>query len=991
MVLEFSAGINLLYGRNEIGKSSIIEAIRLAITGDPSSGSRDYKKLKPWGTDVKARVDLSFTTGDNRAYRISKSFPKGSAALYQQDVPLTEDVKKTHDKLLQILGLSEKTTNLFRLLFINQGETLNIFSKQKSENPINDETRSYIKDVIKETAFKPLQEIRDSLAREWEMVFTSGGKLKRGRSASEYSLLLDKERELNARKSELEEKTGELLQRLEEMEVLEKNIDRLTGEKNEKEKCLAQLKAKETKLELLEKKKLEFHPIEKDYKRFLDIEDQLAALNRELPRLYSLRKQIIARLDTEMNTQKAKHKEMQQSQLALKLKKEQCRRLESFKQVFERLQEDYKELQRIKESSRENDKRLPALFALNREKLAEKAKEIQAKIDDYLKRRSELQACEKELGTFPKMTKKEIDQIKKLAAALSKLETRLETARSALKTEFKLTPHPAKEISFNLKIDDAEPVSHSVSAPVAVEDFQRISFRYPDVFDIDVGGRPAEVDIDALRREQSQKQEELTGQLQQIKVKTIEELDEKFQKYSDLKNRKKELQDRLTLLPPIKELEKQKAESAADREALDRDMVKYLGKETNTDGIEPGEDLRKQSFQALRDALTKAGTNKDNLTAQAGTILKSRTAEAFEKEYKTKEKEYDQLRQTISKMEPLDIEEVAQKHLDEAAEKLKAIEKKSAEIEGDKTILQSMQVEKGGDEIEPPPGAKQTPQQIRDEIQQKRTRLQGLDKQKAEILGEKKKDDFKKDYLLKKDELDILAKGISAVVPLELNTLEAVRTRLEVIEKEISAAAGQVETSRSRKARLSGEIEAFSGVMDEKNRVEYDYRGTLEDIRSQLTGIYALKLLIKLIEEQKEKAQQEVFKPLEDRVAQGLERLIPGQYRPEIGSDFEIGISAKTLTGDYLGGIEESLSFGTREQLSFLLRLAIAGQLSQKEPQAMILDDSFVNTDTTRLPCLLDMIKQSSQEIQFLIFTCRQADYLHYKSKFNTINLDKLL
>ncbi len=57
----------------------------------------------------------------------------------------------------------------------------------------------------------------------------------------------------------------------------------------------------------------------------------------------------------------------------------------------------------------------------------------------------------------------------------------------------------------------------------------------------------------------------------------------------------------------------------------------------------------------------------------------------------------------------------------------------------------------------------------------------------------------------------------------------------------------------------------------------------------------------------------------------------------------------------------------------------------------MILDDSFVNTDTGRLPLLLDMINRSSEGIQFLLFTCRENDYLHYKGRYHAIDLDPLL
>src|SRR5512137_757783 len=86
LTLEFKQGINLVYGPNEIGKSSIVEAIRLAFTGDAASGNRKYKDLQPWSTEARAKVELSFTTGDERHFQVRKTFPKGSAALLQKGI-----------------------------------------------------------------------------------------------------------------------------------------------------------------------------------------------------------------------------------------------------------------------------------------------------------------------------------------------------------------------------------------------------------------------------------------------------------------------------------------------------------------------------------------------------------------------------------------------------------------------------------------------------------------------------------------------------------------------------------------------------------------------------------------------------------------------------------------------------------------------------------------------------------------------------------------
>ncbi|MCP5106185.1 MAG: AAA family ATPase, partial [bacterium] len=189
LALDFNQGINIVYGRNEIGKSSVIEAIEKAILGDAGSNSKEYKPLMPWGTKVKAKVELFFTASDRKEYRLVKSFPGGGAALYKQGVPFTDDPRKTQEELYKILDISEKTTNLFKLLFINQGQSLEIFNQKSKENPLDDNTKSYIKEVIKETAFKGLQQFEDHLRAQLDTYLTGKGKVK---SSSGYNKLLEK-------------------------------------------------------------------------------------------------------------------------------------------------------------------------------------------------------------------------------------------------------------------------------------------------------------------------------------------------------------------------------------------------------------------------------------------------------------------------------------------------------------------------------------------------------------------------------------------------------------------------------------------------------------------------------------------------------------------------------------------------------------------------------------------------------------------------------
>ena len=193
----------------------------------------------------------------------------------------------------------------------------------------------------------------------------------------------------------------------------------------------------------------------------------------------------------------------------LKLKKEKCEEVENARKRFEKLNDEYQELLELNKSIRESDERLRVIVAVNKEKLKEKLEELESRIDVYSKKKEKLSQEGKKLKSCPRIAKREVTSIKRIAAELNKLKTTLEAARSAVKTKFKITPHPSKEIYFNLGINGGKLNSHVARTSMEAEDFQRLSFQYPDEFDIDISARLAEIDgIVGIK--------EATGDLNQI-------------------------------------------------------------------------------------------------------------------------------------------------------------------------------------------------------------------------------------------------------------------------------------------------------------------------------------------------------------------------------------------------------------------------------------------------------------------------------------------
>ena len=68
------------------------------------------------------------------------------------------------------------------------------------------------------------------------------------------------------------------------------------------------------------------------------------------------------------------------------------------------------------------------------------------------------------------------------------------------------------------------------------------------------------------------------------------------------------------------------------------------------------------------------------------------------------------------------------------------------------------------------------------------------------------------------------------------------------------------------------------------------------------------------------------------------------------------------------------MSVGTREQLSTLVRVALAEQLQS----VLVLDDQLVQSDPARIEWFQELLRQSVRQFghQIVVLTCRPDDYL---------------
>lgn len=117
-------GVTVVEGPNEIGKSSLAEALDLLLTVQDSSAKAEVRDVKPVDRDVGPEVEAEIETGPY-AFTYRKRFLRGHETVLRITRPRQEQLtgRQAHERVEQILGETVDLT-LWRALWVRQGEGL---------------------------------------------------------------------------------------------------------------------------------------------------------------------------------------------------------------------------------------------------------------------------------------------------------------------------------------------------------------------------------------------------------------------------------------------------------------------------------------------------------------------------------------------------------------------------------------------------------------------------------------------------------------------------------------------------------------------------------------------------------------------------------------------------------------------------------------------------------------------------------------------------
>ena len=198
---------------------------------------------------------------------------------------------------------------------------------------------------------------------------------------------------------------------------------------------------------------------------------------------------------------------------------------------------------------------------------------------------------------------------------------------------------------------------------------------------------------------------------------------------------------------------------------------------------------------------------------------------------------------------------------------------------------------------------------------------------------------------------------------------------LEVQRFERSAAFAHDEFLRrdQRITHLRGQLEAVGAQGLDERRAQGAARLAQAQRREQEMSARAaaLSLLLDLLIQQRQLATQRLQAPLQKHVTRYLQLLFPGAQL-EIAENLQPTVLTRTNGASHaIGSSLDALSFGAREQMGVLSRLAYADLLKEAgRPTLVILDDALVHSDTARLAQMKHAIFDAAQRHQILLFTC---------------------
>lgn len=178
-------------------------------------------------------------------------------------------------------------------------------------------------------------------------------------------------------------------------------------------------------------------------------------------------------------------------------------------------------------------------------------------------------------------------------------------------------------------------------------------------------------------------------------------------------------------------------------------------------------------------------------------------------------------------------------------------------------------------------------------------------------------------------------------------------------------------------ARLQSSLEALGaqGLEEQRAETEQELDAAVRRRDELIRRADALELLLELLKARRHALTQRLQAPLQRHLNRYLQLLFP-QARLTVDEHLLPTQLVRTVNGSAEYGDFAALSFGAREQMGLISRLAYADLLQEAgRPTLIILDDALVHSDQQRLAQMKRVLFDAAQRHQILLFTCHPENW----------------
>jgi hypothetical protein len=1026
--IEFGPGLNVLYGPNDLGKSTLVDAIRLALLLPQSSTHID--EYVSWTGGRDPVVEVTFETEPQRIWRVRKEFRRGGAALLQEskdgvDFDDVERARRVDGKLRDILrwGIPEPggasgtrglpTSFLATALLSTQSDVTSILNHSLQGDP-SDTGRERIAAALEAVAQDPLFAalLRETQARRDE-AYTDGGAKKTARG-SPFKVAADR---LNDARNEKER----IQKVVEDSEGVEAHLRDLTAQRGQYEEAVAAATERLALLQLLatqaSDRRIAAEEVElarQEVLRIQQIDSDVAAAERSVADLAE-------RMDAAELALKTAQVQQTQADAALESAQDAARADASDPALNDTVTRQGLDLRKAaaEQASREAQQQIDAAAAAqelvyaastaDREHLAQltETEYARAVLDDaaitessteqkllridLLERALDARSADQRAST----ARADVDKLAMLQArreveatereALEKrrativvpdadalgpmrrLDNDIAAARGALNVGLVVTVTPKRPIAIRAKKDGTavDPAPSGQALEVAAN----------AEVDIDIGD-VATVHIRGGRREAQQRVEllearwsrEVTPHLAAASVTDLDALSAKIAEFQGLaasiEAKNGELQSLQTQIDAL-------ADSTQKlREALDRREVCYsaLG-DVPYETLAPDlAALGPEPTDALRARRQQASSNLDESRAATS---QAHTAHALAQERARNSESARNAalveRDTALAAFPHGVDGAFSTAEAELAAALKEQEKAAAELQSLESTIKARnaQIETAVRE------ARQHAEEVRarvDAANAEHTKAIIDHASQVGRLEELRRQRDAEDLGAAEDRLRSAISRLDALpVPERLVTeaeITAARTAESMARSDLEAAQREIERARGALEQVGG------AVAREWLREAIEAFELAERQEREIEADYEAWLL--LLEQMKQADAEQASnlgQALAPAIASRFEALTQRRYE-NIRLTEQLGTEGVVVAGAVRPTTR--ISVGTREQLSTLYRLSLAEYLCT----TVVLDDQLVQSDNTRMDWFRALLTEKAHTFQIVIFTCRPDDYL---------------